>query len=61
MRKYNIRYHQAIHPILVYKASTQGQISTNIIYKYNKIKRCDQVVAASGRDDSSSGVAVVAS
>ena len=62
MRKYNMRYDQVIHPIPEYKVSRQGQISSNIICKHNKIKRSyDQVVGASGGDDASSGVAVVAS
>ena len=39
MRKYNMRYHKIIHPIPEYKASKQETISTNIICKYNKIKR----------------------
>ena len=43
MRKYNMKYDQVIHPIPEYKASKQGTISTNIICKYNRIKRCPMI------------------
>ena len=43
LRKYNMRYDQVIHPIPEYKVSKQGQISSNIICKYNKIKRCSMI------------------
>ena len=43
MRKYNMRYDHVIHPILKYKVSKQGQISSYITCKYNKIKRCPMI------------------
>ena len=38
-----MKYDQVIHPIPEYKASKQRTISTNIIWQYNRIKRCPMI------------------